>query len=99
MSRIALDDGKWFDDDKATCYGEDTRWDGSNHISKATGSQWEHEELYHTKGGTWVLHSWSQWQGSVPSYRIIGKEEAARWLSANGHEPEELAAEMEALEV
>lgn len=85
MNRIALTDGPgWFDRDKATCYEEGTRFNGSNHISLATGSQWEHEELHHTKSGSWILCSWSDWQGSgAPTYERISEQDAADWLIRN----------------
>lgn len=85
-SRQPLSDGRWFDPAKATRYDEATRWDGNNHISLATGSQWEHQELYRTAGGRWVLHSWSQWQGSGESYEPIDETAAVAWLVANEHE-------------
>lgn len=72
----------WFDLDKATAFEEDTEWDGSNRISKATGSQWNHQMLYRTAKGRWVLHCWSQWQGSTPSYEFIGDTDAREWLIA-----------------
>lgn len=75
--------GRWFDIDKADGFKEDTFWNGNNHISKATGSQWEHEYLFLTKGGVFVLHSFSDYQGSIESYEIISKEEAARWFVKN----------------
>ena len=100
MNRIALNDGRWFDEEKAEAFSEDTRWDGRNHISKNTGSQWDHERLYRTKGGRWVLNSWSDWQGSGESYNEISDEAAARWLVINGHESHPAcAAEFAALEV
>ena len=66
MDRINIygepgDDGRrpligWFDRDAAKGrYDEDTRWDGSNHVSVATGSQWDHEMLYRTPQDRWVL--------------------------------------------
>lgn len=73
----------WFDDAKAERFEEATRWDGSNHISIATGSQWDHEALYRTVGGRWVLHSWSQWQGRPEVYRFLEDQEAETWLLAN----------------
>lgn len=76
----------WFDADAADTFDENTRWDGSNHISVATGSQWDHEMLYRTSGGRWVLHTWSQWQGSTPTYRFITADHAHTWLMANDHD-------------
>lgn len=76
----------WFDDAKATKYEEATEWDGSNHISLATGSQTEHEALYRTAGGRWVLNRWSQWQGVRETYRFIDDQDARSWLLGNEHD-------------
>ena len=83
--RHNITNGTWFDSDKATVFKEGTRWNGNNHISLATGSQWEHEELFCTAGGAWVLHHWSQWQGSEPRYDQVDEAEAAAWLRRNEH--------------
>ena len=87
MKRQALDNGTWFDLDSAECFGEELRWDGPNQISVATGSQWEHQDLYRTKSGRWVVHAWSQWQGILPTWSEISNQEAAKWLVRNEHEP------------
>ena len=85
MARITLTDGsgRWFSDDAAVKFGENSRWNGSNHISVNTGSQWNHEALYYTKSGNWVLNRWSQWQGSTEDYETIGEDAAIRWLCHN----------------
>ena len=85
MARINLGNGRWFDTKKAEQFGEDKRWNGNNHISVATGSQWDHEELYRTESGTWILHSWSQWQGSTATYEIVDAATAQQWLIDNDH--------------
>ena len=85
MTRQALDDGGWFDTDKATMHDEATRWNGNNHISVATGSQWYHEALYRTRSGAWVLHAWSNYQGSAPAWATIDTARAAEWLVTNSH--------------
>ena len=85
-------DGGWFDIDAATCYEEGTEWDGRNQISRATGDQWEHEELYLTRRGVYVLHHWSQWQGSRDTWSRLDAEDAAQWLAANGHDETGIAA-------
>lgn len=87
MQRIALTDGSgaWFDASKAVKFKEDTRWDGRNHISVATGSQWEHQWLYYTKNGKWVLHRFSDWQGATETYEIVEQETAVKWLIQNAH--------------
>lgn len=70
---------------------EDTRWDGNNHISLATGSQWSHQTLYCSRRGRYWIESTSQYQGSNPGAEWISPEEAARWLMINDHEiPEDL---------
>lgn len=83
MKRIALTDGtgQWFDADKAEMYEEDTFHDGRNWISKATGSQWEHEAIYVTKSGKFILNHYSDYQGSHESYELISKEDAAAWFA------------------
>ena len=86
MTRIRLtgeDTGKWFDLDTAIRFDEDTQWDGRNHISRATGSEWDHEALYYTKSGRWVLYHVSAWQGSLPSNTEIQLDAAVAWLVVN----------------
>ena len=101
MERIAMTDGsgQWFDVEKADEFGEDSTWDGSNHISMATRSQTEHEKLYRTASGKWVLHSWSQWQGTIATYEVVSDKYAAKWLVTNGHDSEIVAEEIAELEL
>ena len=73
----------WFDRAKAEKFEEATWWNGSNPVSYATGSQHDHEELYRTAGGRWVLLRWSNWSGVKPRYRFIGDDEAREWLLLN----------------
>jgi hypothetical protein len=73
-------------------WNEARHWDGRNHVSRATGSQWEHERLYRSSKGNYWVESWSQWQGSRPSARWLSQRDAARWLMAQDHNlPEDLA--------
>jgi hypothetical protein len=67
-------------------WDEDTTWDGRNHISVATGSQWDHEKLYKSAKGTYWMESWSNWQGTVATAEIMSAHDAAVWLATNGHE-------------
>ena len=83
MKRIALEDGGWFNEESAVKFSEDTYWNGNNYISVATGSQWDHEALYYTKSGNWVLNSWSQYQGSRETYEKISESAAIDWLVKN----------------
>jgi len=94
MSKYRLEDGTVIDTEKAKDFWEEaTDWDGRNHISRPTGSQWEHERLYLSARGRYYVESWSQWQGSISSIEVLDSEQAARWLILNDHEndlPEEL---------
>jgi len=91
MRRQALTDGtgRWFDLDAAERFDEATIWDGQNRISLATKSRWDHECLYKTRGGRWIRHWWSQWQGTVDRWEEISEAEAAAWLVRNEWDPEE----------
>ncbi|MFA5478934.1 MAG: hypothetical protein WC337_02840 [Candidatus Muiribacteriota bacterium] len=102
VNRTALTDGtgRWFDLNKTVVFNEASEWDGNNWISLATGSQWQHEKLYKTAGNRFILGTWSNYQGVMDTYTEITKEEAARWLSINNHEPDELCKdEFFALEI
>ena len=89
MQRITDEDGSIvgrFDETKAESFEEGTYFNGSNHISLATGSQWDHNTLYHTAGDKWILHYWSQWQGSKYGYMEIKGKEACEWFIKNEHD-------------
>ncbi len=86
MERQALDNGNWFDLDKATSWTEGRYFDGNNHISLATGTQWDHEKLFRTAGGRWILYGWSQWQGRRETWTEVSNADAARWLVKNEHD-------------
>lgn len=91
MNRIAITDefgnptGTWFDADRATRYAEDEVHDGENFISRATESQWNHEALYRTASGRWVLNCWSAYQGTTEAYYEVSPSRAEGWLIANDH--------------
>jgi len=77
-------------------WNESTTWNGNNHISNATGSQWEHQRLYRSRRGRyWVEHT-SDWQGSHSHAEWVSPQEATRWLLMNEHGlPPDLAAHEE----
>lgn len=85
-------DGVIVNTDNATAsWEESTRWNGNNHISVATGSQWEHETLYKSRKGNYWIENVSQWQGSTPLARFVSATEAAAWIMANdGELPDDL---------
>lgn len=105
MKRVALTDGsgQWFDSEKAEYYKEDSYHDGRNFISKATGSQWEHEAIYVTKSGKFILNHWSNWQGSRETYELISTEQAAEWFAKQSFQddqiPKVFSKEVAALEI
>ena len=92
MYRIGLTDrnGEWFDANKATVFKEKSFHNGRNFISEATGDQFRHEWLYITAGNKVVLYSFSNYQGVPESYRLINKEEAAKWFTKQGFSDEEI---------
>lgn len=100
MSRYKLSDGMVVDTDKAAeHWDEETRFDGSNQISRATGSQWDHETLYCTRRGRYYLERSSQRQGSTPGAEWLSNEEAVRWLTKTEHElPDDLRESSESVD-
>ena len=102
MKRIALTDGsgRWFDREKAESFFDEGQvWNGKSNISMATGQLTEHEGLYRTALGNWVLHSWSQYPGTMPRWEIVSDEFAAGWLIANEHDSDEIANYIAKLEI
>lgn len=78
----------WFDLDKADMIQQDTEWNGNNHISVHTRSQWDSQTLYRTSGGRWVLNHSSAWQGTTPRWEFVTDEQARRWLTVNNSDAE-----------
>lgn len=95
--------GRWFDSEKADYYEEGTWWNGSNHISLSTGSQWHHEAIFITPGKVYILKFSSQYQKVPTTYQQITKEEAAQWFIRNEYPddslPQEFKKEIKDLEV
>lgn len=70
----------WFSLDAARRVAEeDTAWDGNNMISRATGSQWVHEDLLQTAGGTYVIRR-DNADGRFGSYHYVTPTDAEYWL-------------------
>jgi hypothetical protein len=79
-------------------WDEETDFDGRNHISRATGSQWDHQTLYRGRRGRYYIEHWSQWEGSQSHVEWISPEEATRWLLRMEHEiPDELKGYVESV--
>lgn len=83
MNRAVLGDGRWFDKEKAKGYEDDTRWNGHNHISVATGDQWVRSKLWHTASGMWILETSGPFSMSYDY--PVQYADAMRWLIDNGH--------------
>jgi hypothetical protein len=54
--------------------------DGANTVSTITRSQFEHEGIFRTPDGAWVLNCWSRLEGSRETFQFIGDDEAKDWL-------------------
>jgi hypothetical protein len=92
MARYRIEDTIVDIDNSTNSWAEKTRWDGNNHISIPTGSQWHHQTLYRSRRGRYYVEHTSQWQSSSPRAEWVSPEEAARWLLVNEYEvPKELA--------
>jgi hypothetical protein len=92
MSTYRMSDGMIVRTENATkSWVEDTKWNGNNHISVATGSQWDHQKLHRSRKGRYYIESWSAWQGTVAMAEWVDNREAVRWLLENGHDlPDDL---------
>ena len=101
MKRQALTDGSghWIDLHEAESFDEATWWNGKSRISKATGSQSQHQQLYHVAPGRWVIQSWSRFQGVSDTWEEVDHDAAAKWLSQNGHGHSALTRIVEGLDV
>jgi len=96
--RVWLNDNNYFVPENCLKFNEDTRWDGRNHISLATNSQWAHEYLYFTKSGRWVLTQTSQWQGSQDTNEIVSSATAFEWLLRMNTSDDEISRLPEAIQ-
>lgn len=99
MKRIALTDGSgaWFDAEKATKFEEESWHNGSNWISKATGSQWHHENIFLTASGRYILHTWSNYQGTPETVTEITQDDAAQWFSKQGFKDEDIPEQLKSM--
>lgn len=75
----------WFNEESATEIAERTEWDGRNQVSvHQLADEFHHQSLYRTKGGRWVLCTWSQWDGHEARYEFVDDATAKEWLIVNG---------------
>jgi hypothetical protein len=97
MSRYRID-GSVVDTAKARrTWKEDSYHNGSNFISKATGSEWEHQWLHQSTRGRYYIEAWSQRQGGRSVAYWVSSREAATWLRSQGHD--DLPADLACIDV
>jgi len=102
MHRVTIEQtGAWFDRDEATKWDEDTLIDSKgNRISVATGTQWDHEALYRTRKGTYVLNRWRNGEADKEAYFKITKWDAVTWLIRNAEPlPSDLSDTVDEMEI
>ena len=84
MARIVITgENKWFDDEKSEFFKGTSFYDGQNWIQKSTRAQFYGENLFLTASKSWVLNTWSAYQGVSPTYSIISTEDAMNWFLKN----------------
>jgi len=93
MARYHMQDGTVVDTSNATQSWQESRdHNGQNFISRATGSQWNHETLHKSRKGRYWKECKSDWQGSTDRAEWLSPQAAAAWLLLNDEEvPEDLA--------
>jgi hypothetical protein len=69
---------------------ENTYFDGRNHISSATGSQWHHQVLYESSKGNFYIVSESF--GAPNTAEFVDEKQAVTWLLQNEIDPPERLA-------
>ncbi|MGD9826039.1 hypothetical protein [Desulfobacter sp.] len=62
--------------------------DENNVYSLATGNPDDHEKLFRTPGGRWIVNAWTGMQRPT-KWREIDHETALAWLALNGIKPSE----------
>jgi hypothetical protein len=98
MATFRIEDSIVKTENASASWDEGTRWNGSNRISRATGSQWAHQTLYRSRRGRYYIVHSSQWQGTLDHAEWVSPQEAARWLLENGREiPDDLLEHAESV--
>ena len=99
MARYEIDEQIFDTASAVEKWTEETQFNGSNMISRATGSQWVHETLFLSKKGQYWIETTSQWQGVSGKARLLVLSEAVLWLDRNCYSiPTELETIAESLE-
>ena len=85
----------WINLDTSQPFEELVCRSGCSHLSTATGSPYDHEALWRSRFGHWILHAWSQVQEPSETWTKLAPSDAAHWLIHNGHEHDDLSRFME----
>ena len=75
--------GNWFDPGSSIPIPEKQTWNDPYWISNCTESPWEHEAIFCTCKGCFILYHWSQWQGHPETCTEINIEAVMGWIIAN----------------
>jgi hypothetical protein len=88
MNRITLADnsGRWFDIDAARRFDEKGMLaEDGTFVSLASGNSWEHETLYLTTNGTYIMHFFNDHNPSLSQFQLYDEEKGVQWLLRNGY--------------
>ncbi len=101
MNKVPLNDnsGRWFDLQSARSWPEAVMLasDGTP-VSRATGNSWEHETLYLTTHGSFVLGFFDEHNPSHTQFVEWDQTRAVKWLISNGYGDQVAKLELEAEE-
>ena len=87
MARYSMQDGSVVETGSAEAsWPEHLCWTFSSNVSKATGSEADHETLYRSNQGRYYVEHTSEWQDSTPYAEWISPELAAEWLRTNDYD-------------
>jgi len=86
MARYRIDSTIVDTTNASDSWPEATDWDGRNHISRATGSEWLHQRLYRSRRGRYYVVHDSAWEGSKAHAEWLSPQEACRWMLLMEHD-------------
>jgi hypothetical protein len=91
MARYRIENTVVNTDNATQSWDQATYWDGHNHVSKATGSQWIDQRLYRSRKGRYYTVTSPRIDGQRDYAEWLSPQEATRWLLQMEHElPEDL---------
>ena len=91
--------GRWFDVDTARIFQEAiVLAPDATPVSRAAGNSWEHETLYLTLEGTFVMHFADDHNPTLNQFVEWNVKRAVKWLLSNGHGAEVMKMGLESEE-